>query len=158
MHAQSKLSPTVGDSLEFAISCKKAATEKAWGISVPLYKDQHIEVVKISVRRGGYSSQHKHLYKDNIFWVIRGRIIVIRYTNASPVENVLTPRDGMFSVPAGIEHRFIALEDDTVVYELYCATEEHEVESSDIIRRDQGGIANDRSLKAILRKVSNKTG
>ena len=143
MQTQSTSQPVIVGSTEPCANCKRIPVEKIWGISVPLYQDQHIEVARMAVRCGGHSARHKHLHKNNTFVVVRGRLLVTRYDeDGGAIERVLTPREESYTVPSDVEHRFLGLDENSVVYEIYVAEEGHVIDPSDIIRRDQGDIGN----------------
>lgn len=113
---------------------------KHWGTNQVLYRDEHVELVRAVIRRGGYSSRHLHRGKDNTFRVVRGRLLLITYLDDFWPRCTLEPFDGLYTFPAGIEHRFVALDDNTVLYELYHAVDGRPPSPDDIVRRDCGGI------------------
>ncbi|NLX96473.1 MAG: cupin domain-containing protein [Rhodopirellula sp.] len=111
---------------------------KLWGFSLPLYRDDEIEVVRIRAWRGGYSSRHHHCEKDNLFFVTNGRLSIVSYGPQGPTKEILEP-GAVLRVPAGVSHRFVAL-DDAVAYEFYRATTDRFLRAGDIVRQDVGGI------------------
>jgi mannose-6-phosphate isomerase-like protein (cupin superfamily) len=118
----------------------KMAVEKIWGTARALYRDDQTELFRITARRGGYSSRHQHRHKANGFLVVRGRLLLVCYRGGTQTRQVLTPDDGLHVVEAGIDHRFIALEEPTTAYEFYYATTGRTADPRDIVRRDQGGV------------------
>lgn len=116
-------------------------TLKTWGLSRNLYEDEQVELVHIIVRRGGYSSRHKHQYKHNAFFVVRGRLLLCCYGSGGVRRHILSSHDGPYSVPAGTEHRFVAMDSNTIAYEFYIAIPGDPIDPSDIVRCDRGGIA-----------------
>ncbi len=118
-------------------------TEKPWGEASPLYDDQYVEISRIVVRRGGYSSRHKHLHKNNAFLVVRGRLSLTCFNENGSTRRILSPRDGICTVDKGVEHRFEALEENTIAYEFYYGEHGRAIDLADIVRCDGGGIAQD---------------
>ena len=49
------------------------------------------------------------------------------------------PDDGLTMVGPGVDHRFLALEDQTQLYELYTAVGGRAIDAGDIVRSDLGG-------------------
>ena len=117
-----------------------SVVRSAWGITRLLYLDDRIELTRLAIRRGGYSSRHHHRSKTNAFLVVQGRLLVITYAGADQTRRILTPSDGIHMIPAGAEHRFVALEDATVAYELSYATPGSTIRRSDILRLDCNGV------------------
>ncbi|NUQ65975.1 MAG: cupin domain-containing protein [Pirellulales bacterium] len=111
---------------------------KRWGFSLPLFQNDEIEVVWIRAWRGGYSSRHYHRKKDNVFLVTKGRLLIVSYGPQGPMKEILEP-GAVLSVPAGVDHRFVAL-DDAVAYEIYRATTDQFIRAGDIVRQDAGGV------------------
>ena len=116
-------------------------TEKAWGTARALYRDEHVELSRIHIVRGGYCSRHRHEHKDNGFLVVEGRLLLICYHADGRTERVLAPGDGLYTIAAGVDHRFLCLAEDTVAYELYCAEAGRALDPWDIVRADGGGRA-----------------
>jgi quercetin dioxygenase-like cupin family protein len=116
--------------------------EKVWGWSYPLLLTEDIEIVKIEVRHGGYSSRHAHKNKANMFFVLSGVLQVITYLkNTEDYDQIrFLHREGdAFQVAAGIFHRFRALA-PTVAIEVYRPTGTGKLDPNDIIRSDEGGL------------------
>lgn len=114
--------------------------QKNWGFSCPLYRDPALELVRIVVRLGGYSSRHLHECKHNTFLVSKGRLQIWSEEEGRPEIRDVGPEDGMLTIPAGVPHQFLALEDQTVAYEFYTPASGTHVEPSDIVRFTIGGI------------------
>jgi mannose-6-phosphate isomerase-like protein (cupin superfamily) len=118
----------------------RAVVEKRWGQLESVYCDRQMELVRITTCRGGYSSLHLHRAKDNAFWVIRGCLQVSVYSKPGIKDFYLTPKDELLTVPAGVMHRFLAHESETIAYELYRALPGHRLDPDDIVRMDEGGV------------------
>ena len=116
------------------------SARKTWGMNHEIHRDADLHVARIHVQRGGYCSRHYHKAKDNAFLVVQGRLMIIRYQPDGQVRTTLTPEMGIRSIPAEVEHRFLALDDETIAYELYYRQSGVPLNLDDIVRRDQGGI------------------
>jgi len=123
-----------------SLNTKSPAISKPWGIAQVLYGDQYVELWRLAICQGGYSSRHKHRFKSNGFLVADGRLLVITYEGQQQVRKMLGGSDGVYFVPAGVEHRFLAVEDATTVYELYHAAPGCTLRRPDIQRRDDNGV------------------
>lgn len=126
---------------------KKPAEKKLWGRTCRLYADARVQVERIEVLKGGHCSWHKHARKHNAFLIDEGRLKI----ETPDTEVILAPHyhddaaamQGEFQcyfVPAGVWHRFVALE-YTVALEVYTPVTGAWVDpDGDIERRDQGGV------------------
>lgn len=120
--------------------------EKLWGRSHAIWMDHCVQVAKCEIRRGGYSSRHFHRWKDNVFIVESGEMVVRMYHGPDGrgigdhyTDFQLDPTSEPFTVHAGQHHRFIA-GDDTLLVELYRANGDRKVSPDDIVRCDAGGV------------------
>ena len=113
---------------------------KVWGSSQRLHLDRHSELARLVIRRGGYCSLHRHRGKANAFLVVQGRLLVMWYRNGRRRHRRLAAGDGLWTVPAEVEHRFLALEEPTVAYEFYYSVHGRPLDPADIVRRDEGGV------------------
>lgn len=118
---------------------RPSRTIKPWGVTTQVFLGRAAEVHVASIRRGGHSSQHQHRSKANDFFVISGRLEILVYNERGDVTPfiayVLT--DGQrLTIPAGVWHRFNALE-DTELIETYWLDD---IGSDDIVRYDEGGL------------------
>jgi len=52
--------------------------EKVWGDTTPVSINSTHEVHFLNIKRGGYSSRHRH-EKNNLFYVVSGVIEVVRF-------------------------------------------------------------------------------
>ena len=120
---------------------------KAWGSSYHVYRDRFLEVISIEARLGGYSSRHRHNHKSNAFLVARGALRITLYEGEDRMDRVITVCNGPFVIPAGLDHRFLSLEDGTLAYEFYAALPGHVVDEFDIVRSDRGGVLQSNSCE-----------
>jgi len=108
---------------------------KYWGKTSPIFHRNNVEIHRLEGRKGGFSSEHLHRAKSNMFVVERGKIRIIAWKDRSgrPDETVLGPGDTSI-VPPGLYHKFEVVE-DCVAYEIYWV----ELDPEDIKRRNHGG-------------------
>lgn len=114
------------------------AIKKSWGLTWPVGVDRDIEVMSLEAVAGGFCSNHQHLGKANRFFLVRGKIRISFYDEAGEFlrDVVLEEVGACIDAPPGIWHRFEALEDSAAI-EYYWSPP---LRSSDIIRRDAGGV------------------
>lgn len=113
--------------------------DKLWGLNHVMHLDGSFQVCHISVKKGGFCSNHRHTHKWNQFYVVSGKLAVQTYRGGEltgPPETIhfLGPTDSIRIEP-GVNHKFHALE-DTEAIEIYSAS----VSEEDIIREDTGGM------------------
>ncbi len=108
---------------------------KDWGTTRRIHRGPVTELHHISARKGGYSSEHRHM-KFNLFYVLSGKlkVVIFREEGRPPDATVLGPEEAT-TVPPGVWHKFIALE-DTECIELYYTL----LQEPDIERRTAGGM------------------
>ena len=105
---------------------------KVWGQTEELFNNGVVSINHLSIKLGGYCSEHRHAQKSNMFFVIAGRLEVEIWSNE--VKDHTTIQAGQLTtVPPGVWHKFKALT-DVECLEIY------EVKlSEDIERREKGG-------------------
>ncbi len=111
---------------------------KVWGETKQLFNMNNVEIHEVHILENGFCSKHKHKFKFNQFYVIKGvlKIITWKQYNDHILEDVTIVTDGQSCiVPPGDYHRFVALA-DTHALEIYYV----KLDESDIVREDQGGI------------------
>lgn len=91
--------------------------DKAWGTSEALMLSPFCEVHEIVFRAGERCSVHNHTHRHNGFYVIRGKMLVQELDGHHVESHELGPRDWV-SVPPGVDHVFISIEDG-VALEVY---------------------------------------
>lgn len=112
--------------------------EKLWGMNYVMHLDNIFQACHITIKKGGYCSNHKHTHKWNQFYVISGKLAVQTYRDGSSTPDsifFLGPQDSIKIMP-GVNHKFHALE-DTEAIEIYSVS----VSEEDILREDTGGMA-----------------
>ena len=109
---------------------------KFWGKTTSLFNKNNVEIHRIVGEKGGYSSEHKHTAKFNMFYVESGRIEVSVWKDPSGnVDSTILKKGEMSIVDPGYFHKF-EVKEDCVVYEVYWVT----LNEKDIERRNSGGI------------------
>jgi mannose-6-phosphate isomerase-like protein (cupin superfamily) len=84
--------------------------EKAWGRARWLLIDADTEIMEIEAEKGGFSSLHKHEGKDNLFFVLSGRLdVMIHAQSLARATAQLDVRTGPLLVKAGDWHQFHAV-------------------------------------------------
>lgn len=108
---------------------------KCWGLTQEIFRHNNVSIHRIEVKKGGYCSTHKHLYKFNMFYVEQGRLRVKVWKKDYDLcdETVIGPGEATTAEPEE-RHMFLALE-DTVAFEIYYT----ENLDSDIVRENCGG-------------------
>ncbi len=111
---------------------------KVWGETAEVYSDgATLSIHWLAISKGGYSSEHIHEHKRNVFFVLKGRLEVIQWPAGREIPDVtvLGPGDTT-EVKPGIWHGFRAIE-TTDCIEVYSGR----LIGADITRRTQGGRA-----------------
>lgn len=111
---------------------------KIWGFTQTLYLDSKTEVAIAHMNKGYQCSRHHHEKKWNRFHVVEGTLEIVVYRNDKE-ERVTLTRGMTLDIEPGLQHRMISRSDVDLI-ELYWV-EEGEIDPSDIVRVDNGGIA-----------------
>jgi mannose-6-phosphate isomerase-like protein (cupin superfamily) len=110
---------------------------KVWGSTSPLLCKNNVEVHRIGGNSGGFCSKHMHNNKFNMFYVESGRLkIEVWKKDYDLIDVTYVDRGDICTVSPGEYHRFTILDNNTVAFEFYWT----EIDASDIIREDHGGI------------------
>lgn len=115
------------------------ASNKPWGVARWTHVGPIVEVMHASIRRGGYSSRHRHNRKFNDFYVLSGMLNISFYEIGTAVapHNVVTLSPGQrLTVLPGVWHRFDALTDVELMETYWADVSPGE---GDIERVDVGG-------------------
>ncbi len=111
---------------------------KAWGTTRVLYTGPLTSTHYLYIHKGGFSSEHRHHQKRNIFFVSSGILVVTVWgkRDKNPIEHRIGPNEphNSLEVEIGDWHMFCALTDVhcVEVYD-YC------MDGIDIDRRTHGG-------------------
>lgn len=109
---------------------------KIWGTTSLIFHRNNVEIHRITGIKDGYSSIHRHLFKANQFVVESGSIAIHAWKPYGLVDKTILSAGDTCTVQAGEWHKFVVLEPNTVVYEIYWT----ELNQHDIERKDHGGI------------------
>jgi quercetin dioxygenase-like cupin family protein len=107
---------------------------KIWGTTRLVTENPAFELHEIVIKKGGYSSEHRHSTKWNGFYLITGRLIIRSWREGMVIEEYMGPGDYIQADP-GMYHQFDAVE-DCMALELYWS----QYNRSDIERRTVGGV------------------
>lgn len=111
---------------------------KIWGSTQSIFNKNNIEIHRIEILKGGYSSKHKHDFKHNAFFIETGKLkITIWKKDYDLIDETIIVDKQMCIVKPQEFHMFEAIE-KTIAYEIYWT----EISSNDIIRINCGGINN----------------
>ena len=111
---------------------------KAWGETTLLFNDQRVSFHFLNIKKGGYSSEHKHSNKTNLFYVIEGELLIKFWRKGNQVDETILKTGESMIIPVHVWHQFQALKDCKCI-EIY----ETGLWTADIERRAVGGLKND---------------
>ena len=86
---------------------------KIWGETADIFTINNFSIKRLELKAGFRCSEHYHLYKDNMFYVEDGAILV----SFDGKEKKIISNDGII-IGNGSKHFFTALQ-NSVVYEIY---------------------------------------
>lgn len=111
--------------------------QKIWGTTEDIYSDDKLLIARIRVVKGGYCSIHYHQYRDNLFVVHAGTLLVHIFDGLP--KTVRVNAGEQIRVPAGIAHQFDAV---TAVQcdEIYTPIAGAAIDKLDIVRYSEGGV------------------
>ena len=109
---------------------------KVWGTTSLLFCKNNVEIHRITGKKGGYCSKHKHEHKYNLFFVEKGCLRIKIWKKYGLVDETELIANQICIVDPGDFHMFAVLEDDTIALEVYWV----DMDSGDIVREEQGGF------------------
>ena len=112
--------------------------EKLWGMNYIMHIDNVFQACHITIKKGGFCSNHRHTHKWNQFYIISGKLAVELFKDGDKTPYsilYLGPNDSIKVMP-GVNHKFHAME-DTEAIEIYSVN----VSEEDILREDTGGMS-----------------
>ncbi len=113
---------------------------KPWRTSLKLHEGDDYTLCHWRMKKGGYSSLHKHMHMINKFVLLSGNVSVIvcplGHNLSHTIEYKLVSWKPLV-INVNVLHRFVA-HTDSVLYEIY--TSKVRVDDNDIIRLDSNGI------------------
>jgi len=107
---------------------------KVWGETTEFFRCQTVSAHYLDIKKGGYSSYHRHEFKANIFYIVCGSLLIEKQVGKHSDKTVLTEGQSMVIAP-GIWHTFSALV-DTKCIEVYQVI----LVDPDIERKTVGGM------------------
>lgn len=110
---------------------------KIWGENILVFFNDNIQINQAYIKKGGRCSKHKHVYKNNIFYVQSGKLEIEQWSGDFVDKTILKTNEST-EIKAGIYHRFTGLE-DTILLEIY-EVNNNSIDLNDIIRDDCGTI------------------
>lgn len=113
---------------------------KPWGYSTRVYCNEQLQVERIFIRPGGFSSVHMHSCKVNQFVVNKGILLVNLFDDQlRPVESHSLDAGESWVVGVGEKHQFVAC---SLVegYEFYWPEKDVELDPNDIVRYTTNGV------------------
>ena len=110
---------------------------KVWGWTKALFQSETTEVQILQAEAGHVCSEHEHAAKNNLFYVIRGRLRVTVWKDGLKDSTVLEEGESTV-VRAGVKHQFEAIV-NTQLLEIYWVS----LDPDDIRRYTQGGKVGD---------------
>lgn len=113
---------------------------KFWGWTQHIYLDDHTEIARAHIVKGGFCSKHFHEHKTNRFHIINGSLLITVYRNDRE-EKVLLHPGVTLDVPPGIIHRMTCFETCDFI-EIYWPNPGERLDPGDIKRLDDGGKDN----------------
>jgi quercetin dioxygenase-like cupin family protein len=108
---------------------------KVWGTTSLLFRNEMVEVHYLEISMGGFSSEHRHQFKANIFHVLSGEIICRVWQPTGKKDETRISAGGQAVISPGVFHQFEAVADSRVI-EIYVAGLG---DGPDIDRRTEGG-------------------
>jgi mannose-6-phosphate isomerase-like protein (cupin superfamily) len=109
---------------------------KLWGETRCIFKTPLAELHRIEVNPHGFCSVHLHEHKWNGFFVERGELLVKVWQPSGTLDQTLLGPGDFMTVPAGVEHQFVAMKEGCLAFEMYSI----DPLTEDIVRRSVGGV------------------
>ena len=110
---------------------------KVWGTTENLLTTSMIEVHRIKINPRSFCSMHKHEFKWNMFYVVKGELNIEVRKNDYDLVDVTELYQGQFtSVPPNEYHKFVSKDVHVEALEIYYLNSI----SDDIIRETVGGV------------------
>lgn len=121
---------------------------KVWGETERIFRSDNTSVHVLKIKRGGFSSRHRHDFKTNYFYVIEGAVAIRTWREGSDgrdslVDETLLRAGQSTTVNPLLIHQFEAIEDSRMI-EIYITY----LVDPDIDRLDSGGLRCEAELKA----------
>lgn len=108
---------------------------KIWGETEEIFSNGIISIHHLKIKKGGFSSEHRHRFKSNLFFVLSGNLKLTIWTPEGKDDDTVIWQGESSEIPPGVYHKFTALT-DVECLEIY----ETKLRGEDIERRIEGGI------------------
>jgi mannose-6-phosphate isomerase-like protein (cupin superfamily) len=90
-------------------------TEKYWGSITTAVKQDGVVLKKIVMNKNTQSSMEYHVFKDEIYYVISGKLKVGMRVGRAENKSVIVNAGETIIIPKGLMHMRIALEDTIII-------------------------------------------
>ena len=108
---------------------------KNWGYTTELFSNATVSAYHLEIKKGGFCSQHRHLRKINMFYVVKGELEISVWQDKNTCDKTILREGQSTFIPFGVFHKFKGLTDVECI-EMY----EVKFSGEDIERRTQGGL------------------
>lgn len=89
--------------------------EKAWGYDLTLFMNQLVSVHRLSIKKGGVCSWHKHSSVWNRFYLLDGKVQILYGDIDQQYTHMLDQLGSWIDIEPETYHQFIALEDSSAI-------------------------------------------
>ena len=107
---------------------------KVWGETEEIFNNGIVSVNHLKIKKGGYCSEHFHKRKSNMFFIIKGNLLIKIWKGDGLTDETVIWEGESTTIAPGVYHQFRA-QTDVECFEIY----EAELKGEDIIRRTHGG-------------------
>ena len=108
---------------------------KKWGDTQEIFNNGIISIYHLKIKKDGFCSEHRHMFKSNIFFVVSGNLKLTIWNESGTQDSTVVWPGESSEIPPGAYHKFTALT-DVECFEIY----ETKLRGEDIERRAEGGI------------------
>lgn len=108
---------------------------KFWGTTEELFNNGIVAIHLLKIKKGGFSSIHKHSYKTNIFHVLRGNLKLSVWSQENESDDTVLFEGERTEVSPHVYHQFKGLT-EVECLEIYTLG----FKGDDIIRKTVGGL------------------
>ena len=108
---------------------------KFWGSTEEIFNNGIVAIHLLKINKGGYCSVHKHSYKSNIFYVLKGNLKLSVWKQEDESDDTVLWEGEMTEVQPHVYHQFKGLT-DVECLEIYTVG----FKGEDIIRKTTGGV------------------
>lgn len=108
---------------------------KFWGTTEEIFNNGIVAIYLLKIKKGGFSSVHKHCYKSNLFHVLKGNLKLSVWSQENESDDTVLWEGDMTEVPPHVYHQFKGLT-EVECLEIYTLG----FRGEDIERKSVGGI------------------